>query len=173
MVSMEEWETYTNLRALLSNAGSTLYPGDFQHFTPFEIRNYSGLYMLQGLSPSPQVKQKFQPLSVDPINGSDLCFNMFGKNANKRHKIFKAFFTIQDPHKSIPLKATYPNFKLILSYIGYKQCQWWHGTQEGVCPVMSRQLALKAIMQISRCNQPRWIYLQFLFLEHACAQEVP
>ena len=78
MVSMEEWATYTNLRVLLSNAGSTLYPGDFQGFTPFEIRNYIGLYMLHGLSPSPQVKQKFWPQSVDPINGSDLCFKVFG-----------------------------------------------------------------------------------------------
>ena len=112
MVSMEEWATYTNLRVLLSNVGSTLYPGDFQGFTPFEIRNYIGLYMLQRLSPSPQVKQKFWPQSVNLINGSDLCFKVFGKNADKRHKMFKAFFTIQDPCKSIPPKSTHPNFKI-------------------------------------------------------------
>ena len=112
MVSMEEWATYTNLRVLLSNVGSTLYPGDFQGFTPFKIRNYIGLYMLQGLSPSPQVKQKFWPQSVNLINGSDLCFKVFGKNADKRHKMFEAFFTIQDPCKSIPPKSTHPNFKI-------------------------------------------------------------
>ena len=53
MVSMEEWTTYTNLRVLLSNAGSTLYTGDLQGCSPFEVRNYIGLYMLQGLLPSP------------------------------------------------------------------------------------------------------------------------
>ena len=69
--------------------------------------------MLQGLSsPSPQVKQKFWTQPVDLINGSDLCFKVFGKNTDKRDKTFKAFFMIQDLCKSIPPKSTHPNFKI-------------------------------------------------------------
>jgi hypothetical protein len=112
IVTVEEWATYTNLKAILLNAGSTIYQGTFVPFTPQEIRRFVALYILQGLSPSPQIKMKFLSQSMDPINGSDLCYRVFGLNASKRHKEFKAFFTIQDPRKIVPSKKTHPNFKV-------------------------------------------------------------
>ena len=111
-VSIEEWTTYTNLRAILTNAGSTVYVGQYEPFTPQEIRRFLALYILHGLSPSPQIKMKFVGQAIDPINGSDLCFRVFGRNAAKRHKEFKAFFTIQDPQKIVPARTTHPNFKI-------------------------------------------------------------
>jgi len=112
VVSIDEWTTYTNLRAVLMNAGSTFYSKGFTPFTPQEIRNYLALYILQGLSPSPQVKMKFVPQSVDKINGNDMCFRVFGRNASKRDKEFKTFFTIQDPRKIVPPRSSHPNFKI-------------------------------------------------------------
>jgi hypothetical protein len=94
------------------NAGSTVYEGQFIPFTPQKIRSFLGLYILQGLSPSPQIKMKFFAQAVDKINGNDMCFRAFGHNASKQHKAFKAFFTIQDPHRIIPPRATHPNFKV-------------------------------------------------------------
>jgi hypothetical protein len=79
---------------------------------PTEVRNYLALYILQGLSPSPQVKQKFQTQSVDPVNGNDMVVTVFGRNADKRHKMFKAYFCIQDPRKVVPPKTSHPNFKI-------------------------------------------------------------
>ncbi len=69
--SIEEWTTYTNMKASFANAGEVVYASaqGFKLFTPTEVRNYLALYILQGLSPSPQVKQKFQPQSIGPVNG--------------------------------------------------------------------------------------------------------
>ena len=67
----------------------------FPGFTPFsyeEIERFIGLYMLQGLNPSPQVEWKFSSQRTNPINGSDLCNHVFGKNAFKQHRQFKSFF---------------------------------------------------------------------------------
>jgi hypothetical protein len=111
-VTIDEWATCTNLKAILMNAGATFYQGSFKPFTPLEIRWFLALYILQGLSPSPQIKMKFLPQSVDRINGNDMCCHVFGPNAAKRHKEFKAFFTVQDPRKKVPPRVMHPNFKI-------------------------------------------------------------
>ena len=113
MVSIAEWTTYSNTKALLSNAGQPgyMYP-DWKPFSVAEIKKFIGLYILQGLSPSPQVKMKFKAQSIDAINGSDLCSSIFGENAEKRHKQFKSFFAVQNPLLPVPSKATHPNWKV-------------------------------------------------------------
>jgi hypothetical protein len=54
---------------------------------------------------------KFIPQSQDTINGNDMYFRVFGLNATKCHKKFKAYFTIQDPRKIVPSTKMHPNFK--------------------------------------------------------------
>ena len=68
--------------------------------------------MLQGLNPSPQVEMKFFNQRSDPVQGSDLCHRIFGDNANKRHKQFKAFFCLQDPAKQAPTRKDRPTYKV-------------------------------------------------------------
>ena len=68
--------------------------------------------MLQGLNPSPQVEMKFFNQQSDPVQGSDLCHRIFGDNANKRHKQFKAFFCLQDPAKQAPARKDRPTYKV-------------------------------------------------------------
>ena len=111
-MSIDEWTTYTNLRAVLMNAGSTFYSGGLTPFTPHEIHNFLALYILQGLSPSPQTKMKFVPQLVDKTNGHGMCSRIFGRNASTQHKAFKTFFTIQDPRKMIPPRSSHSNFKI-------------------------------------------------------------
>jgi len=113
MVSISDWTSYLNTRAIISNAGnpSHIYP-DFTPFSPQEVKQFIGLYILQGLSPSPQVKQKFKPHHEDYVNGNDLCYQVFGKKGERRHKQFKTFFAIQDPLKLTPPKTTHPNWKV-------------------------------------------------------------
>ena len=59
-LSVEDLTTWTNLKALLDNAGEGggVYP-KFIPFTIPEIAKHLGLYMLNGISPSPQVELKF------------------------------------------------------------------------------------------------------------------
>jgi hypothetical protein len=79
---LEKWCSYTNLKAVLSNAGTEghIYP-DWTPFTQTEIEMHLGLHILNGLSPSPQVKMKSQ----DPVNGNDAVHKAFDPNAERRH----------------------------------------------------------------------------------------
>ena len=97
------WANYTNLKAVLLGAG--VQGGIYPSFTPFsyqEMERFVGLYILQGLNPSPCVDMKFSSQNEDPIQGNDLCYHMFGSNAVLQHKQFKAFFSVQDPSKAMP-----------------------------------------------------------------------
>jgi hypothetical protein len=69
----------------------------FTPFSPQEIKGFLGFYVLHGLTPSPQVKMKFKSQLEDLVCGNDVCHSVFGKNAEKRHKHFKAIFSCQDP----------------------------------------------------------------------------
>ena len=87
--------------------GAGVQGGCYPTFIPFsyqEIEQFIGLYMLQGLNPSPQMEMKFFNQWSDPVQGSDLCNRIFGDNANKWHKQFKAFISIQDPAKEAPTR---------------------------------------------------------------------
>ena len=55
---------------------------------------------------------KFHPQSIDPINGNDFIFRSFPPNAERRHRHFKAFFTIQDPRDPVPDRKIEPNWKI-------------------------------------------------------------
>jgi hypothetical protein len=50
-VTIEEWTTYTNLKAILMNAGSTFYHGVFHPFTPLEIHRFIALYIYRAYHP--------------------------------------------------------------------------------------------------------------------------
>ena len=67
------------------------------------------------------------------MNGNDLCHEVFGKNAEKRHKHFKAFFAVQDPRK--PNKMTHPNFKVdpFLSWIQSVSMEAWEMGEKLSC----------------------------------------
>ena len=77
---MSDWKNYTNLKASLCHAGIKIYK-HWEDFTTVEIRRFVGLYVIDGVSPSPRVDMKFRPQSEDPVNGNDLCHVVFGNNA--------------------------------------------------------------------------------------------
>ena len=80
MVTIADWCSHTNNHALLAKTGihGHIYP-KCHPFTPMEVKQFVALYILQGLSPSLQVKMKFMPHHKDPVNGNDLCYKVFGK----------------------------------------------------------------------------------------------
>ena len=74
-----------------------------------------GFYLLQGLSPSPQVEIKFHSQSEDPVNGNDFVHKYFGGKpgiSKRRHKHFKCFLTSVDPITQAPSRDTHPNWKV-------------------------------------------------------------
>ncbi len=58
VATMEQWTMFTNLKAMLSQAGSAIYKG-FEPFTTADTKQYIGLLMLHGLSSSPGMSYKF------------------------------------------------------------------------------------------------------------------
>ena len=66
---------WLNNKAMLANAGAggVCYP----EFVPFNVnktRCHVSIYVLQGLSLSPQVSYKFHQQRDDPVNGNDCVF---------------------------------------------------------------------------------------------------
>ena len=99
----------------------------FQSFSYLEIEQFIGLYIFQGLNPSPKINSKFHSQLDDPIQGNDLCYRVFGSNASKRHKQFKAFFTVQDPIKTPPARKDRPTYKVdpLLKHVQLVSMRAW------------------------------------------------
>ena len=112
-VTMDEYTAWLNTKALMSNAGAGggKYK-NFENFTSTEVMAHLSLYLLHSISPAPQVELKFKSQLEDPVNGSDLCAEVFGKKGSTRHKEFKAFFSAVDPIKPTPPTTSHPNWKV-------------------------------------------------------------
>jgi hypothetical protein len=98
-------------KAMLACAGKegAIHERDWKPFTMKELRQHLGLYILNGLSPSPHVEWKFKPQSADATHGSDF---VYGPNAERQHRHFKCFFTVQDPSIHPPSRKKRPNRKV-------------------------------------------------------------
>ena len=113
--SIESCLSWTNTKARMQNAGLGGKYADFQDFTLDELMQHTSLYLLQGLSPSPQIDMKFKSQLEDPVNGNDLVHRVFGGRSAKsvrRHKHFKCFFACVNPLIEIPSRETHPNWKI-------------------------------------------------------------
>ena len=71
-------------------------------FSIYEVMRYFGLYMLNGLNPSPQISRKFNSQLEDPVQGNDMCHNAFCLNAAEQHVDFKGFLALLDPRTPSP-----------------------------------------------------------------------
>jgi hypothetical protein len=91
--------------------GGAVYP-DFKPFSMHEICQHIGLYVLNGLNPSPAVELKFRSSAQDELHGSDFVRNSFGPSAERRHRMFKAFFAVQNPMIEAPPRKKKPNWKI-------------------------------------------------------------
>ena len=100
----------------MANAGGL--GGKYENFVSFstnELMQHIGLYLLQAVSPSPQIEMKFRSQADDLANGNDFVHHSFGSCAwksEKRHRHFKAFFTSVNPTKNQGNRNTHPNWKV-------------------------------------------------------------
>ena len=79
-----------------------MYP-DFEPFAINELTKNLGIYILNGILSSPQVKMKFSSHHEDSVNGCDLCNRVFHRRGKgpRRHKEFKCFLEPVD-HLFLP-----------------------------------------------------------------------
>lgn len=126
----ELWCYYTNIKAKWVHfAGTEGYPyPDFEPFSVDEFKQHLALYFVNGLCSSPRLEMKFQPQCVDPICGNDFIFRSFSSNAERRHRHFKAFFTMRDPRQKVPDRNKEPNWKvsLLLHHMNYVNKMAWN-----------------------------------------------
>ena len=88
----------------MEGAGKKVYKGKWDIFSDRELRQNFGVYLLQGLAPSPRIEDKFNPQWRYRIAGNDFVYNSFGSNAKRRHKHFKAFLVCCNPMIKAPSK---------------------------------------------------------------------
>eukprot|EP00957_Ditylum_brightwellii_P188662 14361833-Ditylum_brightwellii.AAC.1 len=69
--SVSEWASFLNINAYLQNVGSTMY-GAFTLFTPEWVEKHISFYIINRLSPLPQVEMKFSTQQHVPIDGNDM-----------------------------------------------------------------------------------------------------
>jgi hypothetical protein len=111
--SMEECARVTNIRAERAFVGEATYRDQFMtRFSVKEIKQFLGLYVLNGLSPSPSLDKKFERNDKANFNPF-VAANVGGANPQKRLKIFKAYFGVQCPDKPVPERKTSPLFKVL------------------------------------------------------------
>ena len=79
------------------NAGTEgeIYP-DFKPFIPEELRKHLGVYILHGLSPTPELNMNLQSQAEDNINGNEFVKRCLGPAAARRHKHFQETVKIEN-----------------------------------------------------------------------------
>ena len=105
MALLCEW---TNVKAVkLSNGGEhhKNYNHNRDYFTPKDVRQMLGLYVLNGIAHSPSIESKFD--KSDLANGNEFVQRNISLT---RFKHFKAFFACQDPTLPIPPKKEHGNW---------------------------------------------------------------
>ncbi len=96
--AISNWTIYSNLKAVMCNAGEEghIFANKLKPFENANILKMLGVYVLDGLSPSPQLVRKMQPQSKEPTHGNDLIVKAIGPGYHKLYWSFCHFFGVQD-----------------------------------------------------------------------------
>jgi hypothetical protein len=111
--SMEEAARVTNIRAERAFVGEATYKNKWEGpFSVKEIRQWLGLWVLNGISPSPSLDKKFDRNDMANFNPF-VNSNFVAGSPVTRLKIFRAYFGMQDPDKPVPERKSSPLFKVL------------------------------------------------------------
>ena len=80
LIDIETIAYHTNMRIKCSTASHCRIK-PIKPFSIDEVMIHFGLYILNGLNPSPQISRKFNSRLEYPVQGNDMCHNAFGPNA--------------------------------------------------------------------------------------------
>ena len=108
--SVSNWMAYSNTKAMLCNAGKpgSIYSGKFKPFSTKDIMQMIGIYILDGIAPSPQVEQKMQPQLKQQTHGNDFMASSIGKGYQQKLRQFRHLFGTQYPLMTPPKKVECP-----------------------------------------------------------------
>ena len=84
-VAMDDMTAWLNVKAMIANVGK--WGGkyaDFTDFTKCELMSHLSLYLLHAILSSPRLDMKIKSKSEDPVNGSTLCNEVFGKSRGRQ-----------------------------------------------------------------------------------------
>ena len=111
--AVSNWTAYSNTKAMMVGAGDEcqIFAGKHRPFTNQDIMTMLGVYILDGLAPSPKLVQKMQPQSKSPTHDNDRIADTIGPGYQQKHRSFRHFFATQDPLMVSPAKGKCPNFK--------------------------------------------------------------
>ncbi len=112
--AQEQGIAYSNTKAMLNNADKEghIFEGKHKPFTNKDIVAMLGVYIIDGLAPSPQLTQEMQPQSKQPTHGNNKVASTIGAGYQQKHRSFWHFFACQDPLLTPPPKDQCPNFKV-------------------------------------------------------------
>ncbi len=70
---------------------------------------------------------KFRSSAQDELHGSDFVHSSFGTRAERRHRMFKAFFAVQTPMIDAPPRKKKPNWKInpLIKWLNFLMPQAW------------------------------------------------
>eukprot|EP01043_Picozoa_sp_COSAG02_P009074 COSAG02_NODE_302_length_25234_cov_43.365307_14_plen_804_part_00 len=99
----------TNMRAAMEGAGKTdgRSRKNYMDFTPFDLAEVDaihGLYIINGLSPAPELHRHLKSPVEDPLYGKS-AFKLRFPKGERRLRHFKRFLTLYDP-RTDPQSAT-------------------------------------------------------------------
>ena len=112
--AVSNWTAYSNTKAIMCNAGEpgSIYAGKFKPFKNEDISAMLGMYIIDGLTPSPQLTWKMQDQERQPTHGNDRIEAVIVPGWLQKHRSFRHFFATQDPMMTPPPKKQCPNFKV-------------------------------------------------------------
>jgi hypothetical protein len=112
--AVSNWSAYSNTKAMLCNAGKKghIFADKYRPFKNQDIMTMLGVYIIDGLAPSPQLVQKMQPQSKSATHGNDRIASAQGPGYQQKHRSFRHFFATQDPLMIPPSKEKCRNFKV-------------------------------------------------------------
>ena len=84
-LAISDWTAYLNAKAMLNNAGqkSHIFANKCKPFTNADIFQMFGLYIIDGITPSPQLQQKMQPQSKQLMHGNDKNTSVIGTGSQQ------------------------------------------------------------------------------------------
>ena len=103
---MSNWTAYSNTKAMLNNAGKEghIFARKHLSFTNKVIAAMLGVYIIDGLAPSPQLMQKMQPQSKQPTHGNNKIASCIGTGYQQNYHSFWHFFACRHPLTPPPPK---------------------------------------------------------------------
>ena len=114
MFAISNWTKYTSTKTAMDDAGEPghIFARKYKPLTSDDIRRQIGIYILDGVAPTPQLTFSMKPQSCDRTHGNNFVARHVGPNSDIKFKIFRHLFGCQNPMTIPPSKKTCPNFKV-------------------------------------------------------------